>query len=294
MLVFNKYKKADPIELFSAKIIKSFNKKQKPLISLNEAFALYRINEYYLDKDDESPEYVYEDDTYKDVSLISVHEITNVEPLPEWTVAKVGIHMLTGEFYRVDARPKSYGFYMGGEETYQRLSLEEFHKYTKRTDITEENALNFVPKIEEPKAKEIKEKKIENKDINISISSKYDVAYLYISIKRRFATDTLRLIKYKNGYRVLSNYYSPDFPNNYTSRHLSSRDVDYVLSVFPNDKPVNGSGEEYGSANISLYGGEIIMAYCILCDGYYFNLGDNKCVLDVFDRLEEVTNTKIK
>ncbi len=259
---------------------------------LARAYKLHGINMDTVSVNDPDPEYLYSNDRYTEISWENVYLIKEVAPSDDWEIAKVGIHVRTGKFYRVESRQKSYGAFLGGEDTWTNLSQSDFCTITGRDDINADNALSFVPdELKGIPATKITEQVCSFRGINDKKRKTYNIAYLSVTIERRFGTDIMNLVRYKDGYRAIHKYESHDFPDKKASRHLSETEVSYVIDALPMKKPDNCS--RYGTANISIYGGEHVDAFCILDDGEYFYFGSEEYALTIYDRLYSAVKYKL-
>ena len=183
-----------------------------------------------------------------------------ISPSYGWEIAKAGIHVHTGKLYRIESREKSFGAFLGGEDTWSEISQSDFCFLTGRDDINEDNSLSFVP--DELKQKhavpKLDEEECEFNGTSYRKRKKHKIAYLSVVIGRKFGTDTVKLYRYKDGYRAIYEYYSLHFPRNTTSRHLSETEAHYIIDVFPKKKPKHAG--KNGRADISIYSGERILS----------------------------------
>ncbi len=225
-----------------------------------------------------------------------LYELFRIPPSPEWEIAIIGLDVRTGKAWQQNARQKSYGAFLGSEDEWHQLSYDDVRELAIQNNVSKANyaGLNentwehyipqafmerVIPKAPQPTVYPAN---------HFARHGHLDADAIFVRTRRRFGEDFQFLRKCSTGYRALSVSNAdagqfiygniPTCPDeefilnilenrksigcvNIADRLLSNDDLQFIVNSVETTKLFHAPRRETASANISIYGGEIITAY---------------------------------
>ena len=234
----------------------------------------------------ERPPYRYYNRYYQGLSYGAFVELKRIDPLPDWEIAAAGIDLRKGTPYIWNSRQKSYGFVLGSEDTWEKISFEKLSSIL-GTEITKENyhewlceeklGSNAFEQLQDynKKINELRQPgKVEKKASECIYTGANQLDYCYIRLDQRFGSSMAYLRRTEEGYRAfaisgdtlpfelikvpdeqtIDDCFVARYGSEYSDRLLSAEEAAFFLNSFfsKEDDDVKSWNDIYGSASATI------------------------------------------